>query len=118
MRVLVLTAKTIWPLLGGAEIRNFSLMKETAKHHDVVLLSFLLGRNDRENFGALEEHCEKVIGVDLVRPTWKRLVNAAASTFQSRPFIIGEYQRRDMAQTDPAGRPLIQGILSACLFCI
>ena len=40
MRVLVLTAKTIWPLLGGAEIRNFSLLKETSKHHDVYLLSF------------------------------------------------------------------------------
>jgi len=100
MRVLVLTAKTIWPLLGGAEIRNFSLMKETAKHHDVVLLSFLLGRNDREHFDGLEPHCEKVIGVDLIRPTWKRMLKAAGSVLGgSRPFIISDYQRAEMAGT-------------------
>lgn len=100
MRVLVLTAKTIWPLLGGAEIRNFSLMKETAKHHDVVLLSFLLGRNDRDHFDGLGPHCEKVIGVDLVRPTWKRMLKAAGSVMGgSRPFIISDYHRAEMEET-------------------
>ena len=61
MRVLVLTAKTIWPLLGGAEIRNFSLLKETSKHHEVYLLSFLLGPNDREDFGGLEPYCMRIL---------------------------------------------------------
>ncbi len=100
MRVLVLTAKTIWPLLGGAEIRNFSLMKETAKHHDVVLLSFLLGRSDRDHFDGLEPHCEKVIGVDLVRPSWTRMLRAAKSVMGgSRPFIISDYHRAEMERT-------------------
>lgn len=99
MRVLVLTAKTIWPLLGGAEIRNFSLLKETSKHHEVVLLSFLLGQNDRADFGGLEPYCRKVIGIDLVRPGWKRPLTAAKSVLGGgRPFIIDEYRREEMAQ--------------------
>jgi glycosyltransferase involved in cell wall biosynthesis len=98
MRVLVLTAKAIWPLLGGAEIRNFSLLKETSKHHEVYLLSFLLGANDREHFGALAPYCKRVQGIDLVRPKWKRLATAAGSAVRSRPFIIQEYHRREMAE--------------------
>lgn len=97
MRVLVLTAKTIWPLLGGAEIRNFNLLKETSKHHDVYLLSFLLGRNDRDHFSGLTPYCKKVIGVDLKRPRWKRLLKAGTSLVRSRPFIISEYHRREMS---------------------
>jgi len=99
MRVLVLTAKAIWPLLGGAEIRNFNLMKETSKYHDVYLLSFLLGRNDRDNFPGLEPYCKKVIGIDLIRPKWKRMYKAARSLSGSRPFIISEYHQREMSET-------------------
>ncbi len=98
MRVLVLTAKAIWPLLGGAEIRNFSLMKETSRHHDVWLLSFLLNPEvDRRNFDGLRPYCRDVVGIDLRRPAWSRAARAAWSvTFGSRPFIISDYHRRRM----------------------
>jgi glycosyltransferase involved in cell wall biosynthesis len=98
MRVLVLTAKAIWPLLGGAEIRNFSLLKETSKHHEVYLLSFLLDGHGRDHFHDLEPYCRKIVGIDLVRPKWKRVGAAAASLAASRPFIIAEYRRAEMAQ--------------------
>lgn len=98
MRVLVLTAKTIWPLLGGAEIRNFSLLKETSKHHEVFLLSFLLGRNDREHLGSLEPYCQRIEGIDLIRPPASRVARAMRSVLGGRrPFIIDEYRRREMA---------------------
>ncbi len=98
MRVLVLTAKAIWPLLGGAEIRNFSLMRETARHHDVWLVSFLLGGDsDRRNFDGVRPYCRDVIGIDLHRPPWSRAVRAAWSvTWGSRPFIVSDYHRRRM----------------------
>ena len=98
MRVLVLTAKAIWPLLGGAEIRNFSLLKETSKHHEVYLLSFLLDGHGRDHFHDLEPYCRKIVGIDLVRPRWKRLATAAGSLAGSRPFIISEYRRPEMAR--------------------
>jgi len=97
MNVLVLTAKAIWPLLGGAEIRNFSLLKETSKHHRVFLLSFLLGENDRDHFDGLEPFCEKIVGLDLRRPLAGRLVRAARSIGGRRPFIVSEYARREMS---------------------
>jgi len=100
MRVMVLTAKTIWPLLGGAEIRNFSLLKETARHHDVTLVSFLLGRDDRDHFDGLEPHCRRIVGIDLVRPQWKRMSKAMGSLLGgSRPFIISDYYQRRMEET-------------------
>jgi len=99
MRVLVLTAKAIWPLLGGAEIRNFSLLKETSRHHDVYLLSFLLNPGDREHFKSLEPFCRRIVGLDLVRPRAVRLARAARSALGgARPFIIDDYHRREMAR--------------------
>ncbi len=99
MKVLVLTAKSIWPLLGGAEIRNFSLLKETARHHDVYLLSFLLNPGDREHLTALEPYCRRIEAIDLIRPRWSRLARAARSALGgSRPFIIDDYHRAEMAR--------------------
>lgn len=97
MRVLVLSPKCIWPLTGGAETRNFNLLRETAKHHDVYYLSFLFHPGERENLAALAPYCKRVVGIDLHRPAWKKAFNAARSCFTSRPYVLYEYVRRDMA---------------------
>ena len=98
MRILVLTSKFIWPLTDGAVIRDFNLLRETAKHHDVFLLSFLTKREDREYFSALEPYCKKIVGIDLSRPKWLTAKNAVFGSVGSRPFILREYLRRDMAE--------------------
>jgi sugar transferase (PEP-CTERM/EpsH1 system associated) len=97
MRVLVLTSKFVWPLTDGAIIRNFNLLRETARHHDVVLLSFLFDPNDRERFDDIKPYCEKIVGVDLERPKSGTIMNAIAGSVGSRPFILREYLRREMA---------------------
>jgi len=100
MRVLVLTAKAIWPLLGGAEIRNFSLLKETSRHHDVVLLSFLLGSERAPYVDAMAPYCRRVECIDLIRPRSQRLRKAARSVLGGdRPFIIDDYWLPEMAAT-------------------
>jgi sugar transferase (PEP-CTERM/EpsH1 system associated) len=99
MRILVLSPKSIWPLTGGAEIRNFNLLRETAKHHEVYYLSFLFSPSDRENLKGLEPYCRKVVGIDLLRPSWRRLLNMARSCFSTRPFVLYDYWRREMAST-------------------
>jgi glycosyltransferase involved in cell wall biosynthesis len=99
MRVLVLTAKAIWPLLGGAEIRNFSLLRETARHHDVYLLSFLLGTERAPYEAAMAPYCRRVECMDLIRPRLKRALKAVRSIAGgSRPFIIDEYYQAAMAR--------------------
>ena len=98
MRILVLSPKCIWPLTGGAEIRNFNLLRETAKHHEVYYLSFLFQPSDRENLESLRPCCKKVVGIDLPRPRWKKAANMVRSLFSTRPFVLFEYDRTEMAQ--------------------
>ena len=97
MRILVLTSKFIWPLTDGAVIRDYNLLVETAKRHDVYLLCFLFKPEDREQFGALEPYCKKIVGIDLHRPKWKTLKNAVVGSAGAHPFILREYLRLDMA---------------------
>ncbi len=99
MRVLVLMPKLCWPLTGGAEIRNFNLLRETAKQHEVHLLSFLNQSSDRDHFPSLMPYCKQVVGVDLSRPTWKKAFNAMRGVFSPTPFILHEYRQRQMAST-------------------
>jgi glycosyltransferase involved in cell wall biosynthesis len=98
MRVLVLTAKAIWPLHGGAEIRNFSLLKETSRHHDVCSLSFLRRHERDGHVAALAPLCRRVETVELpARPRVRRAANAAWSwAGGARPLVLAEYHAREM----------------------
>ena len=98
MRILTLISKFPWPLTDGAVIRDFNLLREAAKRHEVSLLCFLFKPTDRDNFEALRPFCKKIVGIDLGRPKWRTLVNAAHSLVTSDPFIIREYWRPVMAQ--------------------
>ena len=98
MRILTLISKFPWPLTDGAVIRDFNLLREAAKHHDVFLLCFLFQPTDREYFDALKPFCKKIVGLDLVRPRWRTLANATQSLVTTRPFITREYWRPEMAR--------------------
>jgi hypothetical protein len=98
MRILVLTAKAIWPLHGGAEIRNFSLLKETARHHETSSLSFLQ-RDQREgHVAALAPYCRRIETVELPpRPRARRAARALWSwAGGSRPLVLAEYWSDEM----------------------
>lgn len=98
MRILVLTAKAIWPLHGGAEIRNFSLLKETARHHETYSLSFLHAAEREGHVNALEPYCRRIETVELpARPRHRRVANALASwAGGSRPLVLAEYHSEEM----------------------
>jgi sugar transferase (PEP-CTERM/EpsH1 system associated) len=98
VRVLTLISKFPWPLTDGAVIRDFNLLRETAKRHEVFLLCFLFKPSDREQFDALRPFCKKIVGLDLVRTKVRTLANAAQSLITSDPFILREYWRPEMAR--------------------
>jgi hypothetical protein len=54
VRVLTLISKCPWPLTDGAVIRDFNLMREAARRHEVSLLCFLFKPTDRDHFDALQ----------------------------------------------------------------
>jgi glycosyltransferase involved in cell wall biosynthesis len=97
VRVLTLISKFPWPLTDGAVIRDFNLLREAAKRHDVSLLCFLFQPSDREYFDALRPYCRKITGIDLARPAWRKLGNAGVSLLSRHPYIIREYFRNEMA---------------------
>jgi glycosyltransferase involved in cell wall biosynthesis len=97
VNILVLTSKFPWPLTDGAVIRDFHLLRQTAQHHEVFLLSFLFKPSDRDHFHALRPYCKKIVGLDLPRPKWRTLANAAKSLVHDRPFITEQYRRPAMA---------------------
>jgi sugar transferase (PEP-CTERM/EpsH1 system associated) len=98
VRILTLISKFPWPLTDGAVIRDFNLLREAAKRHQVSLLCFLFKPTDREHFDTLRPYCKKIVGIDLVRPKWRQLTNAAQSLVTSDPFITREYWRTEMAE--------------------
>ena len=99
MRILVLTAKAIFPLHGGAEIRNFSLLREASRQHEVYSLSFVNEGGAEEHIRGVEPFCKRVEVVTMPRrPRSKRMGFALASWFGgSRPFILSEYRSAAMS---------------------
>jgi sugar transferase (PEP-CTERM/EpsH1 system associated) len=98
VRILTLISKFPWPLTDGAVIRDFNLLREAAKRHEVSLLCFLFKPSDREQFDALRPFCKKIVGLDLVRTKGRALINAAQSLVTPDPFILREYWRPEMAR--------------------
>ncbi len=98
MKILTLISKFPWPLTDGAVIRDFNLLREAAKRHDVSLLCFLFNPQDRDHFSALQPYCKRIVALDLVRPAWRTWTNAAASLVTPAPFITREYWRAEMAR--------------------
>jgi glycosyltransferase involved in cell wall biosynthesis len=99
MRILVLTAKAIFPLHGGAEIRNFSLLREASRHHEVYSLSFVNAGGEDEHVRGVEPFCKRVEVITLpARARSKRVGYALASwAGGSRPFILSEYLSAEMS---------------------
>lgn len=98
MRILTLISKFPWPLTDGAVIRDFSLIREAAKRHNVSMLCFLVTPHDRDYYEALRPYCEKIVGIDIARPRWRTFANAARSLVTTEPFITKEYWRAEMAR--------------------
>lgn len=99
MRILVLTAKAIFPLHGGAEIRNFSLLRETSRHHDVYSLSFVNPGGARAHVEGVAPFCKRVETVEMPpRPRARRMATALGSwAGGSRPLVLSEYHSAQMS---------------------
>jgi sugar transferase (PEP-CTERM/EpsH1 system associated) len=97
MRILTLISRVPWPLTDGAAIRDFNLMREAARRHEMFLLCFLCTPSDRDHLAKLRPYCKDIVGIDLRRPRATMLPRAAKSLIRNRPFITEEYRRGVMA---------------------
>src|SRR5262249_3042759 len=99
MRILVLTAKAIFPLHGGAEIRNFSLLKEASRHHEVYSLHFVNHGGEEAHVSGVAPFCKRVDVITLPSRTRPKRVATALESWSggSRPLVLAEYRSRAMS---------------------
>lgn len=80
MRILVITTKSPFPLYEGRALRTYNLLKQVAKKHEILLLSFVQTAEELEGIEQMREFCSHVdvvplhfgggklrIGLDMVR---------------------------------------------------
>ena len=98
-RVLVLTELLPYPLISGAKIRAYYVLRQLASYHQVTLLSFVRAEDRPEYVAHLSGFLEGVHTVPMQR-SWPRNGRAAlVSLLTGRPAIIareeiGAMQRR------------------------
>jgi len=79
-RILVLTPQLPYPPQQGTAIRNYNLIAQIARQHEVHLLSFLDPSGFSSDVGPLRDLCKSVTSVPApTRSTWRRLLSVLAS---------------------------------------
>lgn len=95
MKLLFLTPRFPWPLIGGDRVKPYYLLSHLAKAHDVTLVSFYQGNKmlpdsdiDKiKNLGVKEVY---VVNIDIVKAA---LRTAALSLFTKNPLEISYYNQ-------------------------
>ena len=87
-RVLVLTELLSYPLVSGAKIRGYYVLRHLSARHEVTLLSFVRPDDRPEDIAHLETFVNEVHTVPMKR-SWLRNIRAAlASLLSGQPAII------------------------------
>lgn len=129
MRILLLTPQRPYPPHQGTTLRNFNLVKQLARRHQICVLTFLEADQDPDNAGPLSELCEWVETVPVPgrhtslrlrqllttrRPdmSWRlwspELGRRLARRLEEEPFDVVEFEGIEMAPYLPiveAARP-------------
>jgi polysaccharide biosynthesis protein PslH len=88
MNILVLTKNLPYPPDQGASIRNFHLLKNLAKYHDIYLLSIIRSEKEAAAVRKMEVFCKKVVGVPLRRSLMVKAVDLLCSLFSPFPYTV------------------------------
>ncbi len=84
MRILFISSWFPYPPDNGSRIRIYNLIKQLAKRHEIVLVSFSRGPVTEDRIAAMQQHCQSVDVVPLKRfePAYWR---ALLGLFSPRP---------------------------------
>lgn len=96
-RVLFLTPRFPWPLIGGDRIKSYHLLKHLARSHEVTLVTFSHGSRATEE----QEASMKKIGIDLHSVPLNPVVaglRSAMSLFNDLPLEIAFYTQPQFAR--------------------
>ncbi len=104
MRVLFLTSRLPYPPHRGDRVRTFNFLREFASRHDVHLLSFVEGEEDRAAAAGLDDLCSHEF-VTLSKQ--RSLMNIAAHALSPHPYQVLYYRSSQMQRA--VGEALANG---------
>ena len=88
MRLLFLTQVLPYPLVGGAKIRAYYMLRYLAQRHEVTLVSFVRDDDRPEDVAHLQEFCQAVHTVPLSRSARQNGVALLKSVWRGQPVVI------------------------------
>ncbi|MBN1317283.1 MAG: glycosyltransferase [Anaerolineales bacterium] len=99
MKILYLTIELPWPPDRGARIRDFNLIKQVSRRHDVFLLSLLDSTGQPADSSALEPYCQWIETVELKQRAMADHLKALRSCVRhGRPLAVYDYYRQELAE--------------------
>ena len=88
MNVLFLTQVLPYPLVGGAKIRAYYMLRKLAQSHDVTLLSFVREDDRPEHIEHLRRFCREVHVASIERSRLRDGLALVESVVTGRPTVI------------------------------
>ena len=97
MKILVVTTKSPYPLYEGRALRTYNLIKQTAREHEVHLLSFVQTPEEVAGIGHMTSVCASVEVVPLYMGGKGSLVwDVLREVFSRSPLMAVKYRTGEM----------------------
>jgi glycosyltransferase involved in cell wall biosynthesis len=98
-RVLYLTQVLPYPLNTGARVRQYYVLRQLARTHEVTLVSFVRGDDKPEHVAHLKTFCHAVHTVPMTRSRWRDGRAAIQGVLTQIPIVIARDEIVTMQQT-------------------
>lgn len=96
MNILFLTQVLPYPLVGGAKIRAYYMLRQLAQTHSVTLVSFVRDDDRPADIAHLEQFCTAVHTVPMIRSRWRDGRSLLTSLISGRPVVIIRDEIKEM----------------------
>lgn len=88
MKILFLTQLLPYPLVGGAKIRAYYVLRQLAQRHQITLVSFVREDDRPEDVEHLRQWCTAVYTVPMARSRWRDGRALLLSWLAGQPAVI------------------------------
>ena len=94
MKLLFLTSRLPYPPNRGDRLRTFNFIRSLADEHEIHLLSFINGENEREYIAPLKDFCQTIQILPL--PAWRSAITVGLNIWRRQPLQALYYRSSAM----------------------
>jgi polysaccharide biosynthesis protein PslH len=95
-RILYLTQVLPYPLVSGAKVRQYHMLRHLAQNHEVTLVSFTRADDPPEAVAHLKEVCAAVHTVPIQRSLWRNLRAGVKGLMTGLPIVVARDEMGEM----------------------